>query len=79
MRDDNGTCEICDNTLPEACETDCPTRRLERPIDRWRARTDETDTTHKNFQASDLPFYMAFACGFISGVLVCSVIASLIY
>ena len=54
---------------------------LQRPVERWRTRTDDTDATPepKGFQTSDLSFYMAFACGFISGVLVCSVLASLIY
>lgn len=53
---------------------------LQRPVERWRTRTDQTDTPEpKGWQGADLPFYMAFACGFISGVLVCSVLASLIY
>ncbi len=53
-----------------------------RPVERWRARTDQTDDTTpepKGFQTSDLPFYMTFACGFVTGVLVCSVLASLTY
>lgn len=54
-----------------------------RPVERWRARTDQTDddTTPepKGFRPSHLRLYTAFACGFVTGVLVCSVLASLTY